>query len=83
MGSVKAPTKMLPTIVNCRTVVKDADGELVLDNKGKPLRKAKYTRLHMMHHLFVAVAGASTARSMADLSCRERSRAAGSLLHHL
>jgi uncharacterized protein YfaQ (DUF2300 family) len=68
---------MLPTIVNGHTVVKDADGELVLYNKGEPLRKAKYAPLHMMHHLFVAAAGAPTARPMADLSCRERSRAAG------
>jgi integrase len=36
------------------TVVKDQDGKVVLDAKGEPVRKAKYTGLHAMRHFFAS-----------------------------
>jgi integrase len=40
--------------VNGRAIVKDADGKLMLDNKGEPLRKPKYTWLHMLRHVLAS-----------------------------
>jgi integrase len=39
--------------------VKGADGKVVLDDKGEPVRKAKYTGLHALH--ISSLRGVSTA----------------------
>jgi integrase len=36
------------------TIEKDADGKVVLDAKGEPVRKAKYTGLHAIRHFFAS-----------------------------
>ncbi len=36
------------------TVKKDADGKVVLDDKGEPIREAKYTGLHALRHFFAS-----------------------------
>jgi integrase len=36
------------------TVVKDADGKVVLDEEGEPVREAKYTGLHALRHFFAS-----------------------------
>jgi integrase len=36
------------------TIVKDADGKVVLDGKGEPVKEAKYTGLHALRHFFAA-----------------------------
>jgi hypothetical protein len=35
-------------------VVKDADGKVVLDDKGEPVKQAKYTGLHALRHFFAS-----------------------------
>jgi integrase len=35
-------------------IVKDADGKVVLDKQGGPVRQAKYTGLHAMRHFFAS-----------------------------
>jgi integrase len=36
------------------TIEKDADGKVVVDSKGKPVRKAKYTGMHATRHFFAS-----------------------------
>ena len=36
------------------TIEKDADGKVVVDAKGEPVRKAKYTGLHATRHLYAS-----------------------------
>jgi integrase len=36
------------------TIVKDADGEVMLDDDGEPIRKAKYTGLHALRHFYAS-----------------------------
>jgi integrase len=36
------------------TIVKDADGKVMLDDKGEPIRKAKYTGMHALRHFFAS-----------------------------
>jgi integrase len=36
------------------TIVKDADGKVVLDDKGEPVRQAKYTGLHSLRHFYAS-----------------------------
>jgi integrase len=36
------------------TIAKDADGKVVLDGKGEPVRLAKYTGLHAMRHFYAS-----------------------------
>ena len=36
------------------TIVKDADGKVVLDAKGEPVRQAKYRGLHALRHFFAS-----------------------------
>jgi integrase len=35
-------------------IVKDADGKVVLDDKGEPVKQAKYTGLHALRHFFAS-----------------------------
>jgi integrase len=35
-------------------IVKDADGKVMLDDKGEPIRKAKYTGMHALRHFFAS-----------------------------
>ena len=36
------------------TIVKDADGKVVVDAKGEPVRQAKYTGLHALRHFYAS-----------------------------
>jgi integrase len=36
------------------TIEKDADGKVVVDSKGKPVRKAKYIGMHATRHFFAS-----------------------------
>lgn len=36
------------------TVAKDADGNVVVDSRGEPVRQAKYTGLHVLRHFFAS-----------------------------
>jgi integrase len=36
------------------TIVKDADGKIVLDDEGEPVKEAKYTGLHALRHFYAS-----------------------------
>jgi len=47
---------LLPTLIAAGvcTIVKDDDGNVVLDKKGEPVRQAKYAGLHSLRHFFAS-----------------------------
>jgi integrase len=47
---------LLPTLIAAGvcTIVKDNDGNVLLDKKGEPVRQAKYTGLHSLRHFFAS-----------------------------
>lgn len=60
-GKVESHTNMVSrglvpaqVAAGVHTVVKDADGNVVVDARGEPVRQAKYTGLHVLRHFFAS-----------------------------